>query len=531
MSLKRLQAEVDRLLKKVNEGIETFEYIYDKIQSASSSNQKDKYEQDLKKEIKKLQRFRDQIKTHLANNDIKDKRSLLEKRKLIEALMERFKQVEREMKTKAFSKEGLLQRERLDPKEKEKVDACDFVNNTVEELSRQIETVEFEIEQLESSGSKRGKKADHQKAEHVSELEHLNERRKYHINRLELILRLLENDHLAPERVNDLKDAIQYYVECNGEPDFEEDEGLYDELDLEKEEELYDIRTDEFHSKSDSEEDENEKENVSAVPTPAQSPKKTRASAKAVQAENISATVKDTSSLPTPVQSQEAPAPTAATATPSSKTADKDNVWAERPKIADQDKATSEQQDNEATKSPTEHDLLEDYNSPSIHQLPPSLADLAPSFQAIKNKHKHDIQYATQMLNASLQHVPDLIDSERPKVYQPRNPYNTPDYYPQQPLLIFDNPVIFDKFDMDTLFYIFYYQQGTYQQYLAARELKKQSWRFHKKYLTWFQRHEEPKVITEDYEQGTYIYFDYENAWCQRKKMDFRFDYNFLEEA
>lgn len=66
--------------------------------------------------------------------------------------------------------------------------------------------------------------------------------------------------------------------------------------------------------------------------------------------------------------------------------------------------------------------------------------------------------------------------------------------------------------------------------YLAARELKKQSWRFHKKYLTWFQRHEEPKAITDDYEQGTYIYFDYEGAWCQRKKTDFRFEYKFLED-
>jgi len=67
--------------------------------------------------------------------------------------------------------------------------------------------------------------------------------------------------------------------------------------------------------------------------------------------------------------------------------------------------------------------------------------------------------------------------------------------------------------------------------YLAARELKKQSWRFHKKYLTWFQRHEEPKAITDDYEQGTYIYFDYEGAWCQRKKTDFRFEYKFLEDS
>lgn len=66
--------------------------------------------------------------------------------------------------------------------------------------------------------------------------------------------------------------------------------------------------------------------------------------------------------------------------------------------------------------------------------------------------------------------------------------------------------------------------------YLAARELKKQSWRFHKKYSTWFQRHEEPKTITDEYEQGTYVYFDYETGWCQRKKTDFTFEYRFLEE-
>src|SRR5271155_307601 len=44
--------------------------------------------------------------------------------------------------------------------------------------------------------------------------------------------------------------------------------------------------------------------------------------------------------------------------------------------------------------------------------------------------------------------------------------------------------------------------------YLAAKELKNQSWRFHKKYITWFQRHEEPKEIQETYEMGCYRYFD-----------------------
>jgi CCR4-NOT transcription complex subunit 3 len=49
-------------------------------------------------------------------------------------------------------------------------------------------------------------------------------------------------------------------------------------------------------------------------------------------------------------------------------------------------------------------------------------------------------------------------------MYQPRTPYPSPSYYPQQPLAIFDNPALFEKFDMDALFFIFYYQQGTYQQ-------------------------------------------------------------------
>jgi CCR4-NOT transcription complex subunit 3 len=59
---------------------------------------------------------------------------------------------------------------------------------------------------------------------------------------------------------------------------------------------------------------------------------------------------------------------------------------------------------------------------------------------------------------------------------------------------------------------VFYFQQGTYQQYLAAKQLKKHSWRFHKKYMTWFQRHEEPKIANEEYEEGTYVYFDYESG-------------------
>lgn len=134
-------------------------------------------------------------------------------------------------------------------------------------------------------------------------------------------------------------------------------------------------------------------------------------------------------------------------------------------------------------------------------------------------------------LNESFAVAPTPTDNERSRTYTPQNPYPTPSSYPSTPSSIFENPEVFEKLGTDALFFIFYYSQGTYQQYLAARELKKQSWRFHKKYMTWFQRHEEPKVTTDEYEQGTYVYFDYETGWCTRIKTDFRFEYAYLEDS
>jgi len=66
----------------------------------------------------------------------------------------------------------------------------------------------------------------------------------------------------------------------------------------------------------------------------------------------------------------------------------------------------------------------------------------------------HDVNFIT--------HGANLV---RPKYYTPKNPYPTPSYYPQTPPPgLFENPAMFEKFDIDTLFFIFYYQQGTYQQ-------------------------------------------------------------------
>ena len=84
--LRLVSGEIDRCLKKVTEGVELFEDIWQKVHNAANGNQKEKYETDLKKEIKKLQRLRDQIKSWIQSAEIKDKSSLVENRKLIETV-------------------------------------------------------------------------------------------------------------------------------------------------------------------------------------------------------------------------------------------------------------------------------------------------------------------------------------------------------------------------------------------------------------------------------------------------------------
>ena len=84
MTARKLQQDIEKTFKKVSEGIQAFEVIYDKIQQSTNASQKEKLEDSLKREIKKLQRHRDQIKTWAAGNEIKDKKPLMEQRKAIE---------------------------------------------------------------------------------------------------------------------------------------------------------------------------------------------------------------------------------------------------------------------------------------------------------------------------------------------------------------------------------------------------------------------------------------------------------------
>lgn len=223
---RRLQGEIERCLKKVTEGVETFEDIWQKVHNATNSNQKEKYESDLKKEIKKLQRLRDQIKTWLASSDIKDKRQLIENRKLIETQMERFKVVERETKTKAYSKEGLGAAQKLDPAQQERDEMNQWLSNSINTLNLQSEQYESEILLLANSKKKR----DKEKEKEIEKITAALMKHRFHIVRLETILRKLDNMTLDVEQIKSIKDDVEYYIE---DPEqFGDSETIYDDLDL-----------------------------------------------------------------------------------------------------------------------------------------------------------------------------------------------------------------------------------------------------------------------------------------------------------
>ncbi|KAI9575726.1 hypothetical protein GQX74_012540 [Glossina fuscipes] len=894
--------EIDRCLKKVAEGVETFEDIWKKVHNATNSNQKEKYEADLKKEIKKLQRLRDQIKSWIASAEIKDKSALLENRRLIETQMERFKVVERETKTKAYSKEGLGAAQKMDPAQRIKDVARNWLTSSISSLQIQIDQYESEIESLLAGKKKR---LDRDKQDRMDELRSKLDRHKFHVTKLETLLRLLDNDNVEAEQVNKIKDDVEYYIDSSQEPDFEENEFLYDDIIGLDEVELsgtgvsLGIPSSATTDSNNSNETSGSPSSITSGGSPVQSPlpvqqqqshnqaiaasgttttqqaqqnnlnyssdstttdtaadkrnkNENNANSKtkqqpvkptAVRASNktnggssevsankivsstpsksyhqqphhttqqqqhttaaIVAATHGTSTIHNPAVQQHTPAPslqapTAAAAAavvaaatnasnaaanlqgqsviqatptiafaavakhntslqengpvhggasyaivggtnqqqqqqlsnlqansshlqngsmiqhvdvytshislllahnntssnaavgsitnvvqqgantvnvnslaanaancispnsmaglqqvlnaqqqqqvmgvnannatraspgllspkhmngiPVTSVASNNSVDAISLKtmaqeainrsVIDSNNLTQQQGSNIDSRQQQQQQVLQqhftnDTTANSQHQQQNTAAGLAAAVAAATNGpttvignpssgnnigsvssglsataltnpsgqqpvgantsviggvskqqvqqqqqqptneahippllgvaplgpsplHKdHQLQF--QMMEAAYYHLPTPSDSEKLTTYFHRTPVQTPPHYPQQQLPIYDTVEFYQRLSTETLFFVFYYMEGSKAQYLAAKALKKQSWRFHTKYMMWFQRHEEPKIINDDYEQGTYIYFDYEK-WSQRKKEGFTFEYKYLED-
>ncbi|XP_073427148.1 CCR4-NOT transcription complex subunit 3 isoform X2 [Dendrobates tinctorius] len=718
---RKLQGEIDRCLKKVSEGVEQFEDIWQKLHNAANANQKEKYEADLKKEIKKLQRLRDQIKTWVASNEIKDKRQLIENRKLIETQMERFKVVERETKTKAYSKEGLGLAQKVDPAQKEKEEVGQWLTNTIDTLNMGVDQFESEVESL--SVQTRKKKGDKdQKQDRIEGLKKHIEKHRYHIRMLETILRMLDNDSINVDAIRKIKDDVEYYVDSSQDPDFEENEFLYDDLDLEDipqalaatsppthshmEDEIFNQSSSTPTSTTSSspippspancttENSEDDKKirgrstdsEVSQSPakngskslhnnhhpqSPAVTPSYQIGSSSSTSSlgngpgTNSNGAVSNSSSTscnsstnsknnpssghtagtPTPYAQAVAPPPSstntsqprppstqqnaskqngatsyssvvaensADTALSNSSQSQSSQSVIHNPPTSTAKETNSVSQTASSSSTSTGPSLLLPLNVNPPSSPTPSFSDPKPSqpllngppqfsstpeikapepLSTLKSMAERaaigtnledpvptilmgdrakeilltttttqppatqpstqlsevniplslgvcplgpvplttDQLYQQAMEDAAWHHMPHPSDSERIRQYLPRNPCPTPQYHHQMPPPHSDTVEFYQRLSTETLFFIFYYLEGTKAQYLAAKALKKQSWRFHTKYMMWFQRHEEPKTITDEFEQGTYIYFDYEK-WGQRKKEGFTFEYRYLED-
>ena len=472
-SSKKLQIEIDKTCKKINEGIEEFHDVLEKYNETTNASHREKLEGELKKEIKKLQRLRDQIKAWQASSEIKDKTQLNEARRAIENEMERFKVLEKEMKIKAYSKEGLSSSSKQDPKEKEKAAVSNWIKSCVDKLSTEVDQFEAEIEILASS-KKKGKKVDADAEQLAGKVR----THKFHISQLEAILRSLENDLVGPEEINSIKDDVEYYIECHNDDDFQEDASLYDELNLLKTgpKKLVDdpliFREETTQSLS----QEKEKPIIKG-PEKVELKQSTK-----FEPEPIPTELNKTD--PMPIQHAA-------------------NV---SPKIQGPSFASAALMGGKPSNQGTN-----DFGG-SI--------EVYKKYTNVKSKLGSNLGFESGF---------KYIEKTQSDIASKSESTNT--HYPRSPPSSFNNPSFFERFDLDTLFFIFYFQQNTSYQYLSAQELKRQSWRFHKKYLTWFQRHEEPKSITSKYESGTYIYFDFEAGWCQRKKTDFTFEYRFLEDG
>jgi CCR4-NOT transcription complex subunit 3 len=124
--------------------------------------------------------------------------------------MEKFKARE---KTGTFSKEGLTAAPKLDLKGREREEAIAWLQSAIEKLQIQLESSGAEIEVLQ--GSMKREKKTGSTAARVENMETLNVRRNWNMGRLEIILRLISDGSLSTDRVNELREEINFFVECN----------------------------------------------------------------------------------------------------------------------------------------------------------------------------------------------------------------------------------------------------------------------------------------------------------------------------
>ncbi|OAO16639.1 hypothetical protein AV274_1636 [Blastocystis sp. ATCC 50177/Nand II] len=227
-SSRKIRTEIDNTFKKIKEGFEEFDALWNCVYSADTQAKKERYEADLKRQLNKLQKLRDSLKTWEKSSDsaiTQYRTQIADYRSQIEDKMKEFKKCEKETKTKAYSKEGLRQPSKQSPKDEKRDEVCTTVKRLLAELHKQIEDCEVEERR------ERAKKKNVNQSL-VSTLEEHIENHQWYIERLEVVLRQLDNEILDPYGLDDCLSAAEDYLASYRDKDYFFDSSVFDELGL-----------------------------------------------------------------------------------------------------------------------------------------------------------------------------------------------------------------------------------------------------------------------------------------------------------
>ncbi|KAK6204656.1 negative transcriptional regulator [Scheffersomyces amazonensis] len=528
MSARKLQQEFDKTNKKIAEGLQIFDDIYEKLMTTEINSQKEKLESDLKKEIKKLQRSRDQLKQWLNDGSIKlDKNILQDNRTRIEHAMDQFKDLEKSSKIKQFSNEGLelqSQQRRFnkfgDAEDAKRQEAYNYLTDIIDQINSQNDTFDQEVNSLSASLKKAKSSNIYSIQSQIDDIKYKIDRNNSHIDRIEKILTNLDNEKLDPNKVDDIKDDLEYYVENNQEEDYVEYDDFYDQLDIEDDEievhgSLSQMAVDpsEYEPKlpeqvkdtpiTPSKDDVTKTvsntstgsgsisgSTIIGIPNstignsgpPSATITPTKKIVKPLISTTITSNTLSSSSGTVPPSSSIAPPPPinysnvikavqaaqAASHGPGSGPSSTSSTSAPPglfPSSGDNIDRNEEQQQNENNEDNEDYADEDENNNngdnrkeetASPEQESEGIYKLKSLFQSRIHK---PLAYNTvsQMVEISLNNCPDSQDSDKPRQYHPQTIHPSSIDYPQEPMYELTSRNIFKKFDTDTLFFCFYY--------------------------------------------------------------------------
>merc|ERR1712113_245583 len=99
----------------------------------------------------------------------------------------------------------------------------EWLAQTIQSLNDQLDQFEADLELLVSK-----KSLSNDDKARQAQLRTLQDQHRWHIKKLELVLRAVDNDAIEISDLAVVRDSIDYYVDNNQEPDCYVDESLFD---------------------------------------------------------------------------------------------------------------------------------------------------------------------------------------------------------------------------------------------------------------------------------------------------------------